>query len=328
MGSFFTKVITIGKYPGGNKKNNKNLLSLRTSNRMRKIKIMVMKKIVSRVRDMFTRSSRFVAKALVGGIVFSVGVVLVFAFSGSLDTKIKDDKALKQRLSIGDWNSTAAKVNDLWGRVATVEGNVDTLEGNQLPVCTSGQVIKSTGSGWECGEDLMGGSGGGDDRLVEICNITTCEGDPGTDEYVVVGTQTWSCCNSSLGSGVPVGDAYNGKFYSVGDIFEACTGEWEVPTRDDFVTLDGDINRMALPKLGVRADNGVYWSHDVSYLWTSTFQDVGANNGDRVSYAKNGTVDKTIPGEMVGMSYHPLRLLSSTVPESAGYQFHIRCIKK
>jgi len=261
------------------------------------------------MRNLLTSSSRFTIKALSAGVLFAGGIVSVFAYLTL--SEMSSEKASGEHLSTNEWNTVVYELQNL------------KLQTNGMADCTEGQIIQKKEDSWDC-VAMPDGSGGGDSRLVEICNITTCEGNPGTDEYVVVGTQTWSCCNSSLGNGVPVGDAYNGKFYSVGNIFEACTGEWEVPTRDDFVTLDGDINRMALPKLGVRADNGTYLSHDVSYLWTSTFQDIGANNGDRVSYAKNGTVDKTIPGEISGMSYQP----PSTVPESAGYQFHIRCIKK
>jgi len=114
---------------------------------MRKIKIMVMKKIISRFRGVFNWSGKLAGKAVIAGGFFAVGVMVVMATEWTAN--LPTDKGAQSRLTTDNWNQNADMVNQLWTRVAS-------LEGNQLPVCTSGQVLGMTESGWACEDGASG----------------------------------------------------------------------------------------------------------------------------------------------------------------------------
>lgn len=125
---------------------------------------------------------------------------------------------------------------------------------------TNKAVGTNCGSGMECNAN---GACEATTQETASCDASRCEGDPTTDQVIVMGDQTWSCCNSTQGSGYGIfspdegiGDGYGKLYIWQAAVDKACPGAWRVPSDEDFATLGTGMRdaKFAVKFPGYRTD--------------------------------------------------------------------------
>ena len=211
-----------------------------------------MKKTLSKLQTLLRQSSQLVIKTFMLGIVFSAGIVLVFAFS--IDDLVPNEKKVGDRLSTAEWNLAADKINAMWadklaGYGGSGEPTTEPTDGDPVPesptsTCSGkGQSACATESecGWENGSCVT-------------WNLSQCTGIASNDATVQIGSQIWSKCNSIVGNGgiytdhpsrTPLSASHSpdanaklkGKLYRTSERFLACPSGWRLPSNSEAQTL-------------------------------------------------------------------------------------------